>query len=80
MSLSISGKKLIKLAEKDGWEIKRRATHGIALAKKFSDKTRVTVIPYTRAPLDEGTLAHIIGPQQMGIGKQGLAQLIEKYG
>jgi predicted RNA binding protein YcfA (HicA-like mRNA interferase family) len=80
MGVSINGKKLIKLAEKDGWEIKRRATHGIALAKKFSDKTRVTVVPYTRAPLDDGTLAAIIGPKQMAIGKHGLAQLIEKYG
>lgn len=80
MSLSISGKKLINLAVKDGWVIRRKATHGIALAKRFSDRTRVTVIPDTRAPLDEGTLAAIIGPKQMGIGKKGLAELIEKYG
>jgi hypothetical protein len=73
VSVSISGKKLIKLAEKDGWVIKRRATHGIALAKKFSDKTRVTVIPYTRAPLDEGTLAanwsQTNGDREKGIGR-----------
>jgi predicted RNA binding protein YcfA (HicA-like mRNA interferase family) len=80
VNLSISGKKLIKLAVKDGWEIKRRARHGVALAKKFSDRTRVTVVPYTRAPLDEGTLAAIVGPKQMGIGKKGLAELVEKYG
>jgi predicted RNA binding protein YcfA (HicA-like mRNA interferase family) len=79
-SLSISGKKLINLAVKDGWEIKRRARHGVALAKKFGDRTRVTVIPDTRAPLDEGTLSAILGPKQMGIGKKGLAELIEKYG
>jgi predicted RNA binding protein YcfA (HicA-like mRNA interferase family) len=79
-SLSISGKKLINLAVKDGWEVKRRARHGVALAKKFGDRTRVTVIPDTRVPLDEGTLSAIIGPKQMGIGKKGLAELIEKYG
>jgi predicted RNA binding protein YcfA (HicA-like mRNA interferase family) len=79
-NLSISGKKLINLAVKDGWVIKRRARHGVALAKKFTDRTRVTVIPDTRAPLDEGTLAAIVGPKQMGIGKKGLAELIEKYG
>jgi predicted RNA binding protein YcfA (HicA-like mRNA interferase family) len=76
----IRGKQLIKLAVKDGWVIKRRATHGVALAKKFSDRTRVTVIPDSRAELDEGTLAAIIGPKQMGIGKQGLLNLIDRYG
>ncbi|MFA5308708.1 MAG: hypothetical protein WC370_04380 [Dehalococcoidales bacterium] len=76
----IRGKQLIKLARADGWIIKRRATHGVALAKKFSDRFRVTVIPDTRAELDEGILAAIIGPKQMGIGKQGLLALIEKYG
>lgn len=76
----IIGKQLIKLACKDGWIIKHRATHGVALAKKFADRTRVTVIPDSRAELDEGTLAAIIGPKQMGIGKQGLWELIDKYG
>ncbi len=80
VGLSISGKKFINLAVKDGWVIKRRARHGFALAKKFGDRTRVTVIPDTRALLDEGTLAAIIGPKQMGIGKQGLMELIKKYG
>jgi predicted RNA binding protein YcfA (HicA-like mRNA interferase family) len=79
-SLSISGKKLINLAVKDGWVVKRRARHGVAMAKKYTDRTRVTVIPYTRAPLDEGTLSAILGPKQMGIGKRGLTELIEKYG
>ena len=76
----IRGKQLVKLAVKDGWVIKRRATHGVALAKKFGDRNRVTVIPDSRAELDEGTLAAIIGPKQMGIGKQGLWELIDKYG
>lgn len=76
----IRGKQLIKLVCKDGWVIKHRATHGVALAKKFGDRNRVTVIPDSRAELDEGTLAAIIGPKQMGIGKQGLLVLIDKYG
>jgi hypothetical protein len=80
VNLLISGKKLIKLAVKDGWVIKRRARHGVALAKRFGDRIRVTVIPDTRMPLDEGTLAAIIGPKQMRIGKRGLTELIEKYG
>lgn len=76
----IRGKELIKLVCKDGWVIKHRATHGVALAKKYPDRARVTVIPDSRAELDEGTLAAIIGHKQMGIGKQGLLKLIEKYG
>ena len=59
----ITGKQFIKLAVKDGWVAGRRARHGTALSKKFSDRTRVTVIPDTRAELDEGTLAAIIGPK-----------------
>jgi len=79
-SLSISGKTLIKLALRDGWEIRRRATHGVSLAKRVTDRTRVTVIPDSRAPLPEGTLAAIIGPKQMGIGRKGLEDLIKNYG
>jgi predicted RNA binding protein YcfA (HicA-like mRNA interferase family) len=77
--LKISGKNLIKLAVKDGWVIKHRATHGLSLAKKFPDKTRVTVIPDKKALLPDGTLASIIGPKQMGIGRKGLEELIKKY-
>jgi predicted RNA binding protein YcfA (HicA-like mRNA interferase family) len=76
----IRGKQLIKLVQKDGWVIKHRATHGVALAKKFGDRSRVTVIPDSRAELDEGTLAAIIGPKQMAIGKRGLLELIERFG
>ena len=77
---TISGKKLIKLAVKDGWIVKRRTKHGVGLAKGYSDRTRVTVIPDTRAPLDDGTLSAILGHKQMGIGKKGLRDLIDKYG
>lgn len=77
---AISGKKLIKLLRKDGWIPKRYAQHGVALAKATSGRTRVTVIPNTRASLDEGTLAAILGPKQTGIGKKGLLHLINKFG
>lgn len=77
---TISGKKLISLAVKAGWIIKRRTRHGVGLAKSFSDRTRVTVIPDSRAPLDDGTLSGILGQKQMGIGKKGLRNLIDKYG
>ena len=77
---AISGKKLIKLLQKDGWEIKRRARHGVALAKTTSDRTRVTVIPDTYASLDEGTLAAILGPKQTTMRKKGLLDLFNKFG
>ncbi|OGO17954.1 MAG: hypothetical protein A2Z15_00620 [Chloroflexi bacterium RBG_16_50_11] len=76
----IRGKQLVKLAVKDGWIIKHRATHGVALAKKYPDRTRVTIIPDSRAELDEGTLSAIIGYKQMGIGKEGLLKIIDRYG
>jgi len=76
----ISGKQLIKLAGKDGWIVRRRTRHGVALYKQFADRKRVTIIPDTRAELDEGTLSAIIGYKQMGIGKQGLLELIDRYG
>ncbi len=77
---AISGKKLIKLLQKDGWIIHRRTQHGIALRKRFSDRTRVTVIPDTRASLDEGTLSAILGLKQTGIGKRGLLRLVSSWG
>lgn len=77
---AINGKKLIKLLQKDGWLIRGRATHGVALSKAFDDRTRVTVIPDTSASLDEGTLAAILGPKQTNIGKTGVLALVNKYG
>jgi len=77
---TLSGKKLIKLLVKDGWEIKRRAKHGVSLAKSFADRTRVTVVPDTRAQLDDGTLSAILGVKQTNIGKRGLLELVSKYG
>jgi predicted RNA binding protein YcfA (HicA-like mRNA interferase family) len=59
----ITGKQLIKLAVKNGWVAGRYARHGRTLTKKFPDRTRVTFVPDTRAELDEGTLAAIIGPK-----------------
>ena len=73
---AITGKQLIKLLEKDGWEIKRRARHGIALAKKIGDRTRVTIVPDATVPLPQGTLKAILGPKQTCLGRQGLQRLI----
>lgn len=77
---NLSGKKLIKLLEKDGWVVKRKARHGVALTKRSSDRTRVTVVPDSSAILDDGTLGAIVGHKQTDIGKEGLLALINKYG
>lgn len=77
---AITGKQLIKLLRKDGWKIHRRTRHGIALIKVMSDRTRVTIVQDTRAPLPDGTISKILGQDQTGIGKRGLLNLINKYG
>ena len=77
---AISGKKLIKLLQKAGWIVHGRAKHGVALRKRFAERTRVTIVPYTNAPLDDGTLSAILGTKQTSIGKRGLLDLVNKYG
>lgn len=77
---AISGKQLIRLLKKDGWIEGRRKTHGVALTKAVGDRTLVTVIPDTRASLPDGTLSAILGPKQTNIGRQGLLDLLNKYG
>jgi predicted RNA binding protein YcfA (HicA-like mRNA interferase family) len=77
---AISGKQLVQLLQKDGWIIKRRSRHGVALAKDFGDHFKVTVIPDTSAPLDDGTLGAILGVKQTTIGRKGLLDLVNKFG
>jgi predicted RNA binding protein YcfA (HicA-like mRNA interferase family) len=77
---ALSGKQLIRLLRKDEWILKGQTRHGVALAKHFGDRTRVTVIPDTKASLDDGTLAAILGVKQTGIGKKGLLDLVNKFG
>ncbi|MDP2719540.1 MAG: type II toxin-antitoxin system HicA family toxin [Dehalococcoidia bacterium] len=60
---AISGRKLIRILKRDGWTEQGRTRHVIALKKSFGDHTRVTVIPNSKASLDEGTLSAILGPK-----------------
>jgi hypothetical protein len=39
----------------------------------------VTLVPDKRTPLPDGTLAAILGPKQTGIGRAGMAALIERH-
>ena len=80
MTLALSGRQLLRLLQKDGWSIGRRAKHGITLTKSFGDYIKVTFVPDTRASLPLGTLMAILGAKQTGIGRKGFADLIDKYG
>lgn len=77
---ALTGKQLIRLLRQDGWVVGRKTQHGISLTKSLSGRTKVTVIPNTRASLPDGTLSAILGPYQTGIGKKELLNLLNKYG
>ena len=77
---AITGKQLIKLLQRDGGVIGRRATHGVTLTRAFSQRTRVTFVPNTRSSPDTGTLMAILGNKQTGLGRAGLLALLNKYG
>jgi len=78
-SITITGKQLISLLQKDGWIIRRRARHGLSLSKCVDGTNIVTIVPYSRAVLPAGTLSAILGDKQTGIGRNGLLDLINKY-
>ena len=77
---ALSGKQLISLLQKDGWEIHGRTRHGVSLKKTVNRRTIVAIVPDTRASLPEGTLNAILGVKQTGIGKRGLLAIINKFG
>jgi len=58
---ALNGLELIKLFKKDRWVEHRQTTHGIALRKRVNDRTRITIVPKTRATLPTGTLMAILG-------------------
>jgi predicted RNA binding protein YcfA (HicA-like mRNA interferase family) len=76
---SLNGFELIKLLKKDGWVKHRQTTHGMALRKRVDDRTRVTIVPKTRAALPIGTLMAILGEKQTSLGRSGLLKLLNKY-
>ena len=79
---AITGKQLIGLPVKDGWEIFRKMNHGMGLSKHYSeiDRKLVTCIPDKKRPLSKSTLGQILCPNQTRIGRKGLEELIKKYG
>ena len=75
---ALTGRQLIGVLLQDGWSVKRRANHGMFLSKRFGDTVRVTVVKDTAATIPAGTLAAILGPRQTGLGRDGLARLLER--
>lgn len=78
---AVTGRQLLRLLKLDGWVVVRRAPHGQFLAKALPDGTRIhTTVPDKRRPLMASTLNQILGPQQTGLGRTGLAALIQRHG
>ena len=76
---ALNGFELIKLLKKDGWLEPRQITQGIALRKRLEDRTRITIVPKTRAALPTGTLMAILGEKQTGLGRSGFLRLLNRY-
>jgi predicted RNA binding protein YcfA (HicA-like mRNA interferase family) len=63
----ISGIDLAKILVKDGWEIKRRSTHGLAFSKEIGGRHRITIVPHKRQMLPPGTLGAILRQADMTV-------------
>jgi len=75
---AISGVRLAKLLESDGWTKGRECPHGTAYSKMYSDGIRITTIPRRRKSLAPTTLADILGHKQTCLGRRGLLRLLAK--
>ena len=74
---AVTGPELIKLLIKDGWEVRRRANHGISLSKRLDDGiTIVTIVPTKPRSLPAGTLKAIL--KQTRLSRERLLELIRK--
>ena len=75
---AISGVKLMKLLEADGWQFLRESTHGKAYTKVINGTPRVATIPNKRKSLPQGTLLGILGSKQTGLGRKWLKESLGK--
>jgi len=73
---AISGKKLIKLLESNGWTNCGRCTHGIALKKAVGKEILITTVPDKSDPLPPSTLHAILSVKQTRLGSNGLRHLL----
>ena len=77
--MSISGRELRAILERDGWIPRGRRNHGILYSKQFPGEAhpRSTIIPDKSTPLPASTLGAILSVKQTGIGRVGLQTLID---
>ena len=82
MPTNPSGRELMALLEKDGWDQGGRRTHGVFYSKHFPGECipRSTVIPDKSDPLPDPTFGAILSVKQTGLGKNGYNELKENYG
>jgi predicted RNA binding protein YcfA (HicA-like mRNA interferase family) len=76
---AINPKDLIKILEIEGWQIKRRANHGLAMAKYFDGKNHITIIPTKDKSMPKGTLMAILGMKQTQIGREHFLELYKAF-
>ena len=71
----------MRLLKADGWIQGHRTTHGVAFTKiDKQGQCRTTIVPDKGRPLVPSTLHLILGLKQTCIGRQGLLELIERFG
>ena len=77
-----SGRELMTLLKRDGWAEGGRRTHGVFFSKRFPGERipRSPVVSNKSDPLPDPTLGAILSVKQTGLGKNGLNELIERYG
>jgi len=51
----------------------------MSLKKRVNDRTRVTIVPKTRATLPIGTWMAVLGEKQIGLGRAGLLEMLNEY-
>ena len=73
-----TGRQLLKLLTDNGWEVVRKANHGVSIKKRFRDRTRVAIVPDKNEQLPAGTFSAILGPKQTNLKKAGLRQATQQ--
>ena len=76
--MSISGRELMRLLERDGWVRGGRRNHGINYTKWFPGEARPrsTTVPDRSSSLPQSTLGVILSVKQTGLGSAWLRNLL----
>ena len=76
---SVTGQRLVRALIRDGWEVERRARHGLWLRKTLPDgTTRFTTVKDTPEQVEKRTLGEIISDKQTGLGRDGLRRILHR--